>query len=355
MFILPIEIMDKIVMMTNSVTVAQSLRDYISDYAFNKVEKRILIYGDVQGGKTKEIIKFIKSRNNETIVLVIQNSLLVLNQYIQRLSDSSIDFQVVSKNTLQIDKKLIIVMNNAYRYAHFKLHAPNRFILMLDESDQTLKSCPLKGYKTVHITATPFNTKRSESLYDHIIRVPTNENYFGLDKLNINLCDSLSDTVSQFLKSNSGIMLINKYIYINEMQECASNLTFKYPNIPVVLLTSNKTLYVQGKQINVNNKNISKIIDSLAQHKHIVFIANRLANRGLSYVSSDYARHITHQIGTVKSNPASFLQSLRILGIYKNNPKLTLTIGTHEETLLQKHIIYIENFKLQLLKDMINR
>lgn len=106
----------------------------------------------------------------------------------------------------------------------------------------------------------------------------------------------------------------------------------------------------------VKQKSISKIIDSLQEHKHIIFIANRLSNRGLSYVSSDYTRHLTYQITRVRTSITSFLQSLRILGIYncKDNLNLELVINDHEEKLFKKHVKFLNNFDIEekMLKNL---
>ena len=82
---------------------------------------------------------------------------------------------------------------------------------------------------------------------------------------------------------------------------------------------------------------------------NIIFIANRLSSRGLSYVSSDYTRHLTCQITRIRTNVTSFLQSLRILGIYNYKDKLNLelVISDHEEKLFEKHVKFLNNFNIE--------
>ena len=115
---------------------------------------------------------------------------------------------------------------------------------MLDESDQTIRSCSIKTSKnirkTVHITATPFNS----TLYNRCIKVPENANYYGVEDLNINLnsADDNTESVEKFLKTQTGIMLINKYSYVNEMTYLAEKLTLQFQNVPVILLTSEKIM-----------------------------------------------------------------------------------------------------------------
>jgi hypothetical protein len=348
---LPVEIMDMIVLHTGDARVAYALRDQISQYVLDRIEKNILIYGDVQGGKTAAIIDYINENSSCQKVLVIQNSLLVLKQYEQRFRLKNIQYQIVDKNTREITKNLVLVLNNKYRYNYFKKVEPRRYILMLDESDQTIRSCSIKKSKnirkTVHITATPFSSMK----YDRCIRVPENANYYGVGDLNINLnhADDNVESVEKFLETQSGLMLINKYSYVEQMTYWAEKLSMQFPHVPVILLTSEKIMYVNNKKKQIKKQSISKIIDSLGEYPHIIFIANRLSSRGLSYVSSDYTRHLTWQITRIRTSVTSFLQSLRILGIYncKEPLNLELVIDDHEEKLLEKHIRFINTFDIE--------
>lgn len=358
---LPTELIDIIVLYTNDINIANALEGYISQYVFDKIEKNILIYGDVQSGKTNEIIKFLKKERHICIpkVLVIQNSLLVLKQYIKKLQKNNIDFQVVTKNTIEIKKNVIVLLNNSYRYKYFEKlknkseNNLNKYILMIDESDQSISSCKLKSYKTIHITATPFNyPKKLEVTFNSKIIVNNNlreRQYYGINDLIVNQSDTLDKPVDDFLSTNNGLMLINKFSYIDEMKQCAITLSKKYSKVPIVLLNSDKFLYYNKKIVKIKEKSITDIIDSLNKWKHVIFIANRLSNRGLSYTSSDFTRHLTHQITRVRINPSSFLQSLRILGIYKYNLELKLTID--DTDLFEKHLKKINDFKMKICKN----
>lgn len=345
------EIMDEIVLYTGDANIANALKDQISQYALDRIEKNILIYGNVQGGKTAEIINYINENSSCQKVLVIQNSLLVLKQYEQRFRLKNIPYQIIDKNTKEITQNLVLVLNNKYRYNYFQKVEPRRYILMLDESDQTIRSCSIKTSKNirkiVHITATPFNS----IVYDKCIRVPENANYYGINDLNINLnyADDNTESVEKFLETQTGIMLINKYSYVGQMTYWAEKLTLQFPNVPVVLLTSEKIMFLNNQRRYVKQRSISKIIDSLHKYPHIIFIANRLSHRGLSYVSSDYTRHLTYQITRIRTSITSFLQSLRILGIYncKDSLNLELVIDDHEEKLFQKHVKFFNNFDIE--------
>jgi hypothetical protein len=121
-------------------------------------------------------------------------------------------------------------------------------------------------------------------------------------------------------------------------------LKYTFTLIPIVLLTSEKVLYLHNQIKNIKEKTISNIIDSLIKHQKIILIANRLSNRGLSYVSSDYTRHLTHQITRVRRNVTSFIQSLRILGIYNDKPKLVLIIPENDKKIFEKYKKIVNDF-----------
>lgn len=343
---LPTEILEKIVFHACDLNVTETLKSHITNYAFKKAyPKKILIQGDVQSGKTGEIIKILKKDifKPDLKVLVIQNSLLVLKQYESRLKSEGIDFQVVDVNTKKIVSNVILLINNVYRYTYFYNLTRNKTvdILILDESDITILGCPLVGKIEYHVTATPIYHKKLDIKFDHCIKLEPPKNYYGLNHLNI-VYQSENDNykyINSFLETDTGIMLINKFVYIQEMVVLGNRLSNKYPTIPIVLLNSEKTLLINGISKKLKFGSISKIIDYLNEYPHIIFIANRLSLRGLSYVSSDHMRHLTHQITKVKYSFTNFMQSLRICGVYniKNDLELKLIIDSEDERLLRKH------------------
>jgi hypothetical protein len=351
---LPTELLDQIVSLSQDLKFAKILRNYISPSVYNSIdsnESNILVYGQIQSGKTNAIINIITNPfyNTITKVLVIQNSLLVLKQYQQRFKNSNLDFQIINKNTKSITSNILLLINNSFRYKYFKKLNLNKYILLLDESDQTIKNCPLNSnaYKTYHITATPFN-KTPQILYNTIYKIKPPNQYYDVNKLNVIKNTNHISIINEFLKVPTGIMLINKWIYVKEMTYFTNHISKIFPHIPVVLLTSDKILYHNNTTKHLSNSHsISQIIDSLSDYPHIIFIANRLSSRGLSYTSSDYKRHITHQISKSKYNITSFLQSLRILGVYSNSPKLYLFIDKIH--IFAKHIDFLSKFNLKSL------
>lgn len=345
---LPTEILEKIVLEACDLNVTEALKSHITEYAFKKAyPKKILVQGDIQSGKTSEIIKILKKDlfQNNLKVLVIQNSLLVLKQYISRLQSEGILFQIIDSNTKKITSNVVILINNIYRYTYFsRLIKKENYILILDESDQTVINCPLAGEIEYHVTATPIYHKKLNMNFDHHIKLQPPPNYFGLNNLNVEFENE--NSINSFLQTKTGMMLINKFIYVEEMISFGKRLSNKYLNIPIVVLHSEKIVFFNNnRKVLKQSESISKIIDSFYEHSHIIFIANRLSLRGLSYVSTDRKRHLTHQITKVKSYFKNFMQSLRICGIYSNTKlELKLIIEKDDQTLFEKHKRKYQNF-----------
>ena len=322
---LPIELIEYIVELSGH-HVAYALRDVLSDYMLKKMASKTLLYGEVQGGKTRAIIDTLQ-KTRGLRVLVIQNSLLVLKQYIQRLQDAKLDPQVIDRNTEKLTSDLVIVLANRFRYSYFSQFVDhNNFTLFLDEADQTFPNCPLQGKTTFFVTATP-----SRLEYNNKIVLKSDSNYHGLDNVNLSVVRDEHAAVQKFLSGPRGMMLVNSIYTIADMQKFAKEISKTHPEVPIVMLSAERTLYIRGKSKSLNRiKTISGIIDTLDNYPHIVFVAHRLSNRGLSYTSSDYSRHLTCQY-TLAKNFTSFYQSLRLLGIYKDNPSLTLYVNSDKQ------------------------
>ncbi|NBU33701.1 hypothetical protein EB118_05305 [bacterium] len=326
---LPIEIIERIIEFADDYQIAMSLQDVISNSALSKFEKHILIHGHVQGGKTKAIFDILHKTRGLKVV-VVQNSLLVLQQYKTRLENEGIRAQVIEKTTMSLTCDTVLVMANFFRYSYFRKHVKHEnFTLIVDEADQIYSGCPFTGKKTYFVTATP-QSLESKVTFHKRIYLEVHPNYYGLNKINVQVSE-YNDALLQFLDGPKGMMLMNHLDTVVAMEELAITVANSYPEIPVVFLTSDKRIYYRNNVINVTRiQSITRIIDSLSEHNHIIFIANRLSNRGLSYTSSDYTRHLTCQYTRLKRF-TQFYQSLRILGIYKDNPKLTLFVESDHE------------------------
>ena len=64
----------------------------IRNVFIKRPNKQILIYGQVQSGKTAKIMEYIKKSNIRIKILMIQNSLSMLSQYERSLNTNKIKF-----------------------------------------------------------------------------------------------------------------------------------------------------------------------------------------------------------------------------------------------------------------------
>lgn len=298
----------------------------------------ILVYGKVQSGKTNEIINIIYTHNCYKIILVIQNSIMVLNQYITRFNSCNLQVNVIDSNNTKINNGINIILNNKHRRKFLSNKNLKSFIFLFDEADLTCNYYNLSiGFKRYYITATPFNMKIP---FDKIIHINEPFNYYGLDKLQIDYFDlDYSNVFNDFLNQPSGILLISHHILIEDMLNSALQLSLIYPNITFITLNSVVNKITNGSVKKLKKQSINKIIDSFNTTSHLVFISHRLSCRGLSYVNSSFTRNITHQILYLSNNISNNIQKLRICGIYKNNPTLKLYINSFD--LFKKMLISI--------------
>jgi hypothetical protein len=310
--------------------------------SFFPMKRKKLIYGEVQSGKTANIIQELtKATTLIPMILIIQNSLMVKKQYESRLKDFGISFQTIDRKTNKIDKPVVILMNNPHQMKKYnELNGPDTYSLLLDESDITRKHPLVQNALTeTHITATPFNRQYYKQFFDEIHFIERNPDYYGLDKVTLReaplndqgLIDIFA-VVQDFLQSPTGMLLINHISRIQNMHLVAKRLSITFPDIPIVVMTSNKRVYLNQIHTTIKEKKINIILDRFNSNAHVIIFANRLSTRGISYTNSDYSRHITHQLSKCTSS-TGFLQKCRIFGIYKDHPKLTIYL---HETLIPK-------------------
>jgi hypothetical protein len=341
------EIMSLIALYSGDITVGTTLEPYIFKGTLEALKLRKqkhLVYGNVQSGKTKEIVQKIREETVFKKVLVVQSLLTCLSQYITRLIDEKIRFEVINKETRSLDPEadVYVVMGNRYRYDYFTSlfeQDPFCFMLIVDEVDLVTRNCPFVknpyAVKQIHVTATPYTLK---PVYESVSNVPVTTNYYGLtnNKLTVSYEDDILASVDNFLKEPTGMLLINRLSKVSEMKKMVKNLSGLHTNVPVILLSNLKKVYLNGKVFRIRVSNVSKIIDRFIDHPHLIFVANRLASRTVSYVSSDFSRHLTTQITKIKSNVTNFVQGLRICGIYKDSPSLKIILPTGQEDKFEK-------------------
>ena len=337
-------------------------------------QKKVLIYGQVQSGKTSRIIEYVRNNSININILMIQNNLSMLAQYEKALENYKIfNFTVSNKNVNFISRAIgkinrnivLIVMNNNYRREALEMLISKakikKYSLIMDESDlyhRNLKITNLyeKATECVHVTATPFLSDYN-AYFDDVIVIPPKEEYVSLKKLDIKFIPEIEvselNTVmnivsNDFLKEKQGIMLITIHKRITHMETLARQL-YRHKSltkVPIVMLSSNNMLYFNSKIKELPKLSISEIISGLDEHQHIIFIANRLATRGINYSDTTYTRHLTHQIINKNNSMTNFIQRCRILGNKQGmSNKLKLYCFDCDEEYFQKVLEKVENIE----------
>lgn len=321
--LLPSVLLNRIALFTGDYRAVMTLAQHNivdRDFIMKHIQTRTLLYGPVQSGKTNAILEIIQRPENQEItkVLVIQNSRLVLSQYRNRMKAQGILFQVINKKTEHFQPgTVLLVMNNKYRLAYYqKVTPPEKFLVIMDEADLYGRHPIADGAREeFYVTATPFCKIYRKDFFHHIHRIPTVEQYVGMSDVDVRT-STLPQAMFQFLRTETeGMMLVNSISRVQKMKVYAAHLSAQHPNLPVIVLTAKKWLYYQGKVAHITEKNISSIIDIFVNHPHIVFVANRLSLRGLSYTSTDYSRNLTHQFSDFSTTTiTNSLQKMRLLG-----------------------------------------
>jgi len=352
------DIMGEIVQFTGDRVVLWTLRNHLDTDVYNFIllhKRRILIYGQVQSGKTAAILDAIQKPLYDNLhkIIVIQNSLLVLKQYQQRLAEAGFDYQVVDHKTRDIHANIVILMNNRARYDRFLKYIDYktfRYVLFMDEVDSYEGGSHPFAARAIHeyyVTATPFRKSYKTPHFFHTIQhVSVSPEYKGLRNVTVEYDDGpiASSIVDKFVRTtDTGMLLINAHSRVQKMKSLANELTHMFRDVPIVLLTTERRIYHDGKVDNtytasLATKPISVIIDRLNSYPHIIFIANRMSLRGLSYCSSDYTRHLTHQYSDFRKGitVSNSLQRMRLLGKYKDHAPLKLIVPWSNETKIVK-------------------
>lgn len=354
----PAELYHAIASFSGEWTVIQVLKHHMTPLQHSLFylphRKKTLIYGEVQSGKTARLIQAIKA-STLPCILVIQNSLLLQAQYMARCREEGLDVQCVSRDTKQITKRVVVLMNNVHQLNRY--HAlPTAFTeydLFLDESDLTYKRERLCRNATTetHITATPF-VKPYRGYFDVIIPLPPPPTYRGLTQIDAKLFSGFKQLLRDLVTVPTGLLLLNHLNLVTDMTKCAEILSRQYPSIPIVLLTVTKSIYRGGVKTRTRCASISKIIDRLGSGPCIV-IANRMSSRGISFTSSDYSRHVTHQMIMSPTSMTSFLQKCRIFGVYAPGTKTTLYVHQEKDLAFIEKVRNVLRNKQTLLKPLL--
>ena len=331
-----------------------------------------LLYGEIQSGKTSKLMRYIVYyRRTKTKILVIQNSLTMLEQYKNALNALKISFVVVDKFTKEkaySKENVLIVLNNKHRMKYITMFVNknkiNNYSLMLDESDQyynKIKTIQLykMAFHRLHVTATPF-VYATFPIFKNIVRIKPNDTYTGFDSVNVvNIplligestdstpfdlkYDQSTQIVRQFVQEPNGMMLINWASTVYYMGYVCSHLAVIHPQVPILLLSTTVRIYHHGTVTYIKKiKSIQEIIASFNANSHVILVANRYSNRGFNYTNTAYTRFITHQLSYQNNSITNFIQKCRILGNRPPSPKRPTLFCMHDSA---NRFVYMDKIK----------
>jgi len=281
---------------------------------------------------------------------------------------------------------VLIVLCNQYQLIKLKdilSDYRGEYNVCIDEVDFSIKSKNYTSeidYHLSHIkegashilgaTATPFALFSNKSGLSKIKKISPGINYCGIDTLNIEYIkpfitkdprsdhDTIEHIYTNLLEKESCVLLHsvkktkdyhNKLVnYVSSLYPSFTFIIYNGDGIRVKCTSRSNEPFAKGLSVNnygqlINkyfqlndnvhlfvNYSISEVLQILKNdkhnHSHISIISGHLASRGISFVSSDYSLHLTDQYfhPGKKSHGENLLQSLRILGCYKNDRNITL-------------------------------
>lgn len=340
-----------------------------------------LLVGHVQCGKTKAILDYCKwaiHGNRSSVLVVLQNSKADIVQLQMRIEQYTAASQVELPNRIVTkvgdydpdEPKVYIAIGNSSQIKKFLLLEPTNFQLCIDEADLCVKSCNAsskleasmirlknRASHTLGVTATCLPILFHEKQLNSVSLVPNPPNYYGYEMVQkirlIPVEDPVAIAYEQFIE-DGGLMLHVEHPIKEKQRRSARALCNQYPEVMFIVFNGDGLLVYPHparkrllKRVELDTdfrpKAHSKsdpvmickdrcslylLLQTIKNHgiKHVSIVAGRMASRGISFVSEQYDYHLTHQIllCSETKHAEGIVQSLRILGIYRDKPKLKL-------------------------------
>lgn len=334
---------------------------------YGKLTKKsdLIIAGQVQSGKTKDIINYCMWSMFvclKPVVLVLRNSLSDIKQFKLRFESYGYkDVNLITTDKKQIKPKeitantLILNIYNRHRLKRcIEFVKGVEFNLCMDEADimikgntQTRKYIEQLEEQSGHVTryTATYSDIQTVRKIDDVIYMKEPEHYFGFKNVDVRKIKNTFDyleIIEEISKYDEFLLLctISAYNAPNTMNAYSVNedydlltmsLTYKGTH---VYLPSNVFIDIPKKYSRkikekeeghyvITNMHVSDILQffkELGVDKRIVMFAGYLASRGTSFVSKDYEWHLTDQIfGMSTTNKASLMQYMRCFGVYKDD------------------------------------
>ena len=248
----------------------------------------------------------------------------------------------------------------------------NRLCIIIDEADLVTFELREERTKTencldalfpnlyllISVTGTPASILLCDKM-SQIYVLEKAKNYYGIDRIKHHPLEpkrsskankqyepeldkeNLALIMQEILNLPSATLLLLPSRLTNEHKDVIHFLSQEYKNTSKDLIfmeLNEKSVKVYNKYATcieeisgkmMKAKPVGAIDKALQKYKtttHIVIVSGTLAGRGVSFVSSDYSRHLSHQYiaGSPNTHLETGLQSVRLLGRYEDNPQLTL-------------------------------
>lgn len=336
-----------------------------------EASQKVLLCGEVQSGKTKYIIDYIRN-SKLPCVLVLRNSIADLNQFTERVIESNKFTKGVQskiKNSFGVhspsDSKIKVLQNVPKEDKNFKndcvlvlinnVHRIRRamditipFNLILDEADLLLKH-PYNKDLATRAKGCLFVTATYKSLLNNgykCYKLPLPDNYYGINRTEFVKTESLSHFMIKMSRRESytTLVTISKFNYINIKFMKYSFEELSDDKVIMLAITYKGTYIKTARSLRKLRKacnlpisktkqdvyftpckTVSKLISSFQNEPRLMIFAGLMASRGVSFVSEDYNRHLTDQYMGIRSTKVdNLVQYMRIFGLYKDSPELKL-------------------------------
>lgn len=333
--------------------------------------------------------RFLETKSDLSVQIL---SSLKIPEAVDFLSKTGILISLCNHHQLEKIKEILTIFKGEYNLC---IDEVDFSVKTKDETsmiDPLLSQLKEGANHILGATATPFALFSCETNLTKIKKIKPAKNYRGIDTLTINYVKpnitlharsdylTIKKIYTSLLKKDNCILLHsvhkNKAVH-HDLQEYISIkfpeftvITYNGDGIRVICPTRKLVPFVKNKTVNkygiiikyyiiestdlvyhlFENYNISEVLqilknDPIHNHQFISIISGHLASRGISFVSSDYSLHLTDQYFSPGTNThgENLLQSLRILGCYKDNNPLTLWCSEQTWKLIVQQNNFINN------------
>ena len=355
------------------------LQRYITEFLANRY---VAVKGQIQSGKTSFMIcaGMLLLLAGMDVVIVLRNSNSDLQQIYARLTafkdvlyrecQQSFDISTSRKPVASIRPQIVLALANGISLQKVFSILQKDYVLIIDEADYvdsgtlTRKAVVLPMLKSqahcvLGVSATVMDLLGKEALLpkDLVLLTPSSD-YKGIphilgqaksfippgakysSKVDANLLENdpyLLDWIQELVDEPVGVLpdgtvhpnvaLVTICDTVDPCLRAREEICRRYPRVTVIDHHADGIIIQKGIIEDMSRLPISEVLQSLQEETGpIVIFAGDIAGRGVSYVSSDYRLHLTHQrlIVSASCTEPELMQKIRLCGVYKDHLPLKL-------------------------------